>query len=122
MIQLKNDLGSGHDCDLKGKKDLIIRQIFCSTGRPVEFYQTSSRTILLDVQQTYFSATSVAAEAHALAHTVYWTSSRGYFSATGRPVEKNSTGRPVEWFYWTSSRTDDLGHCKCKRAHVCTKH
>ena len=52
----------------------------------------------------------MAAEAHALAHTVYWTSSRGYFSATGRPVEKNSTGRPVEWFYWTSSRTDDLGH------------
>ena len=49
-------------------------------------------------------------EAHALAHTVYWTFSRGYFSATGRPVEKNSTGRPVEWFYWTSSRTDDLGH------------
>ena len=53
----------------------------------------------------------MAAEAHALAHTVYWTSSRGYFSATGRPVEKNSTGRPVEWFYWTSSRTDDLGQC-----------
>ena len=52
----------------------------------------------------------MAAEAHALAHTVYWTSSRGYFSATGRPVEKNSTGRPVERFYWTSSRTDDLGH------------
>ena len=52
----------------------------------------------------------MAAEAHALAHTVYWTSSRGYFSATGRPVEKNSTGRPVEWFYWTSSRTDDLCH------------
>ena len=88
-----------------------IRQIFCSTGRPVEFYQTSSRTFLLDVQQTYFSATSVAEEAHALARTVYWTSSRGFFTATGRPVEKNSTGRPVEWFYWTSSRADDLGHC-----------
>ena len=54
----------------------------------------------------------MAAEAHALAHTVYWTSSRGYFSAIGRPVEKKSTGRPVEWFYWTSSRTDDLGHFK----------
>ena len=51
----------------------------------------------------------MATEAYALAHTVYWTSSRGYFSATGRPVEKSSTGRPVEWFYWTSSKTDDLG-------------
>ena len=60
---------------------------------------TSSR-ILLDVQLTYFSATSMAAEAYALAHTVYWTSSRGYFSATGRPVEKNSTGRPVEQMIW----------------------
>ena len=53
----------------------------------------------------------MAEEAHALARTVYWTSSRGYFSATGRPVEKNSTGRPLERFYWTSSRTDDLGQC-----------
>ena len=44
-------------------------QIFCSNGRPVEFYKTSSsKTILLDVQQTYFSAISVAMEAHVLTH------------------------------------------------------
>ena len=53
----------------------------------------------------------MAAEAHVLAHTMYWMSSKGYISATGRPVEINATGPPVEWFYWTSSRADDLGLC-----------
>ena len=61
-------------------------------------YWTSSRILLdiqqnhstgrVDVQQTYFSTTSVATEAHALAHNVYWMSSRGYFSATGHLVEQ----------------------------------
>ena len=53
----------------------------------------------------------MAAEAHALAHTLLWTSSRDYFPANGCPIEKDSTCHPVEWFYWTSSRTDDLGPC-----------
>ena len=51
----------------------------------------------------------MAAEAHALAHTLLWTSSRDYFPANGCSIEKDSTCHPVEWFYWTSSRTDDLG-------------
>ena len=82
----------------------ITRQIFGSNRRPVEsttrlvepFYWTSSRPIFLLL-------TSEAAESHALAHTFYWTSSRGYFSTTRRPVEIDSTGRPVECFYWMSS-------------------
>ena len=101
---------------------VIMGQIFCSRGRPVEqFYWTSSR----------FQGTSNR-------------------NSTGRPVEifiafldeisnsktfeanlQNSSGRPVEsyWmssrimedvlqnlgdvqqkFYWTSSRPEDLGH------------
>ena len=33
---------------------ITLGQIFCSTGRPVEFYWTSSRNFLLDVQQANF--------------------------------------------------------------------
>ena len=59
------------------------------------FYQTSSRTILLDIQQQK--------------NSLYWTSSRqcGLVHELPRPrkQQKNrSTGRPVERFYWTSSR------------------
>ena len=53
---------------------------------------SSTRTILPNVQQTFFSATSVAAKAHAVAHYLYWKSSRGYFSAS-------ETGCAIEWVY-----------------------
>ena len=42
----------------------------------------------------------MAAEAHVLAHTVYWTSSRGYFSATGHPNGSDDLGQYV--LRWTS--------------------
>ena len=68
------------------------------------FYQTSSRTFLLDVQQNFFLL-----DVQQQKNSLYWTSSRqcGLVHELPRPrkQQKNrSTGRPVERFYWTSSR------------------
>ena len=107
-------------------------QIFCSNGRPVEFYKTSSsKTILLDVQQTYYSANSVAMEAHVLTHNppnhlqvvprhyhgdrsklLY---SRGYFYATGRLVEIRT--RQTRHFFKKLIRPKNLK--KSEKYNIC---
>ena len=85
-----------------------MAQIFCSRGHPVKLLLDVLQ-ILLDVQQ---DSTGRPLEFCKFASNVLelLISSRNAIKiSTGRPLE--STGRPVELFYRTSPRAEDLALC-----------